>query len=112
MADTDLRAVYERYLAALNARELDRMSEFAHDTLTFNGDTISRDDYVAAIRGHLAAVDGFAWHLEDLVVEGDVVATRLTDTGTPVREWLGLRPSGASIEATEFCVYRFRDGRF
>lgn len=111
MSDLDLRAVYERYLAAINAHEFDRMGEFAHETLTFNGEVISRDDYVDAILGHLEAVDGFAWHLEDVIVEGDRVSTRLRDTGTPVKEWLGLQPTGASVEFTEFCVYRFREGR-
>ena len=47
---------------------------------------------------------GFAWHLEDVIVEGDRVSTRLRDTGTPVKEWLGLQPTGASAEFTEFCV--------
>ena len=31
ISNLDLRAVFERYLAAINAREFDRMNEFAHD---------------------------------------------------------------------------------
>ncbi|WP_374947626.1 ester cyclase [Agreia sp.] len=111
MTDIDLRAIYARYLAALNAREFERMSEFAHETLTFNGEVISRDDYTAEIKAHLDAVDEFAWNLEDIVVEGDRVSVRLRDTGTPVKEWLGLQPTGSRVEFTEFGVYRFREGR-
>lgn len=111
MTHFDLRAIYQRYLAALNAREFDGMSEFVHETLTFNGGAISRNDYTGAIKGHLERVDGLAWHLENIIVEGEHVSTRLRDTGTPVKEWLGLQPTGATVEFTEFCIYRFREGR-
>ncbi|SDD19157.1 ester cyclase [Auraticoccus monumenti] len=114
MSDTQvhLHEVYHRYIEAINNRELDRMHEFAHDQLTFNGEPVSRDDYVAAIQGHLAAVEDFVWRLDDLVIEGDRVAARLTDTGTPVTEWLGLQPTGKAVEFTEYAFYHFRDGRF
>ena len=62
--------------------------------------------------GHLAAVKDFVWRLDDLVIEGDRVAARLTDTGTPVTEWLGLQPTGNAVEFTEYAFYHFRDGRF
>jgi len=110
--DQDLRATYQRYLDDLNHRRFDRMHEYAHDRLTFNDEPLSRDDYVAAIRGHLDAVPDLAWHLEDLVLDGDRVAVRIIDTGTPLAEWLGLAPTGASVKFTEYAFYRFRDGRF
>lgn len=112
MSDTDLRALYLRYIDAINNREFDRMHEFAHDQLTFNGGPITREQYVEAMQGHLAAVDDFVWRLDDLVVEDDRVAARLTDTGVPSAEWLGLTPTVRSVEFTEYAFYRFRDGRF
>jgi predicted ester cyclase len=112
MSTTDLRAVYAEYLRAANAREWHRMAEFAHDTVIFNGETVSRDDYVAAMRQAVDSVPNLVWHLDDLVVEGDRVAARLTDTGTPVQEWLGLQPTGRDVTFTECAFYHFRDGRF
>jgi predicted ester cyclase len=88
------------------------MAEFAHDTVIFNGETVSRDDYVAAMRQAVDSVPNLVWHLDDLVVEGDRVAARLTDTGTPVQEWLGLQPTGRDVTFTECAFYHFRDGRF
>lgn len=58
------------------------------------------------------AVDNFTWRLDDVVAEGDKVAARLTDTGTPVRTWLGLGPTGESVTFSEFAFYQFRYGRF
>ena len=109
---TDLRKLYGDYIASLNERRLGDMHLFAHDNLTFNGQPVSRADYVAAIAGHLAAVPDFHWHVEDLVIEGNNVAVRLVDHGTPVKEWLGLQPAGIKVELTEYAFYRFRDGRF
>lgn len=112
MSRADLRQVYLAYLEAANARDFHRMAEFAHDTVVFNGDPVSRDDYVDAMRQAVASVPDLVWRLEDLVVEGDRVAVRLTDTGTPVEEWLGLRPTGRGVTFTEYAFYHFRDGRF
>ncbi|GAA3924126.1 ester cyclase [Actinoplanes auranticolor] len=112
MSATDLRKVYLDYLRAANARELHRMAEFAHDTIVFNGEPVSRDDYVAAMQQAIDSVPDLVWHLEDLIIEGNRVAVRLTDTGTPVKEWLGLQPTGRDVTFTEYAFYHFRDGRF
>ncbi|MEU8607753.1 ester cyclase [Actinoplanes sp. NPDC048791] len=112
MGSTDLRKVYRDYLDAVNARELHRMAEFAHDTIVFNGEPVSRDDYVAALQQAMDSVQNLVYHLEDLIIEGDRVAARLTDTGTPVKEWLGLQPTGRDVTFTEYAFYHFRDGRF
>ncbi|WP_413804842.1 ester cyclase [Streptomyces sp. OE57] len=112
MSTQDLRRLYLDYIEAINAREFHRMAEFAHDNLVFNGESVSRDDYVATMQQHMDAVDNFVWRLDDLVIEGDRVAARLTDTGTPVKPWLGLEPTGRSVTFTEYAFYHFRDGRF
>src|SRR3954464_1633122 len=101
MSTTDLRKVYLDYIEAVNARELHRMAEFAHDTIIFNGETVSRDDYVAAMQQALDSVQNFVWRLDDLIIEGDRVAARLTDTGTPVKEWLRLQPTRRDVTFTE-----------
>ncbi|KQO05438.1 hypothetical protein ASF06_18225 [Agreia sp. Leaf244] len=110
--EDDLKTTYLSYIEAINLRQFDRMSEFAHDRLTFNGESVTREDYVATMRGHMDAVKDFVWKLEDLVIQGDHVAARLTDTGTPVKTWLGIEPTGAEVEFTEYAFYHFRDGRF
>jgi predicted ester cyclase len=112
MSITDLRKVYLAYLEAANAREFHRMAEFVHDTIIFNGEPVSRDDYVAAMQQAVDSVQNFAWRLDDLIIEGDRVAARLSDTGTPVKEWLGLQPTGREVTFTEYAFYHFRDGRF
>ncbi len=112
MSAADLRTIYVDYLQAANDREFHRMAEFVHDTLVFNGDPVSRDDYVAAMRQAVDSVRDYTWRLDDLVIEGERAAARLTVTGTPVREWRGLQPTGRDVTFTECAFYHFRDGRF
>jgi predicted ester cyclase len=107
-----LRELYRRYLSLLNDRELDELSTLFHDQVTLNGRPITRDDVMAAMRYTTTeAVPDLAWAAQDVVVEGDRLAARLIDTGTPVKEWLGVRPTGGSFEVDEAAFYRIRDGR-
>ncbi|GAA1185562.1 ester cyclase [Pseudonocardia alaniniphila] len=112
MSGTDLRNFYERYIEALNAHEFDRMDEFVHDTITLQSEPGTRDDLVAQLRGITDAVPDFHWETQELAIDGDRLAARLINTGTPVKEWLGAAPSGASIKIVEFAIYTVRDGRF
>jgi len=111
MSGGDLRGFYRRYLEMLNAREFDRLDEFFHERVTMNGVPGSREQILASLREHTGAVPDLTWQLEELVVEGDRLAARLLDTGTPAQEWLGLAPTGAAVELTECAFYRVRDGR-
>ncbi|MET8092223.1 ester cyclase [Micromonospora sp. NPDC005220] len=40
------------------------------------------------------------------------MAARLIDTGTPIAQWNGLAPTGASVKFAETAFYEVQDGRF
>jgi predicted ester cyclase len=115
MTETDTAAVrrwYERYIAALNAHEFDGMHEFINDTTTVNGMSATRDDLIAYQKGDVDAVPDLHWELLEVLFDGDRLAARLTNTGTPAREWLGVAATGKSFEITEYAIYEVKDGRF
>jgi hypothetical protein len=68
MSAGDLSSWYLRYLTPLNKHRLDGMEQFIADRIVLNGEPGRR---------------------------GDVLAVRVVNTGTPVKEWLGVPPSGA-----------------
>ena len=108
MSRTDeLITIWRDYLAALNNRDIGALPRFFHDSLQFNGTTVSLTDYSAAIQSNLNAVPDFHWAIEDLTASENTVLARLTDTGTPTSNWLGNEPSGQAFTATEFAAYRF-----
>ncbi|MEV5980911.1 ester cyclase [Streptomyces sp. NPDC052114] len=112
MSDAELRDFFRRYIAALNAHEFHRMTEFIHDTLVMNGRPVTRDDVVADQEGHADAVPDFTWRVLDVAIDGDRVAARLFNWGTPVKEWFGVPPTGATVEYAEYAFHKVRDGRF
>lgn len=112
MSDTDLREFFQRYIDALNTHEFRRMTEFIHDELIMNGRPVTRDEVIAELEGHGAAVPDFTWRVQDLAVEGDRVAARLFNRGTPAKEWFGLAPTGGTVEYAEYAFHKVRDGRF
>ncbi|WP_197376042.1 ester cyclase [Mycolicibacterium baixiangningiae] len=112
MSDIDLREFYRRYIEALNAHEFDRMDEFIHDQTIHHGHPGTRDDVIADLNGIVDAVPDFHWEVLELVINGNRLAVRATNTGTSVKEWLGVAPNGKSFEIVEYALYEVRDGRF
>jgi predicted ester cyclase len=112
MSRNDLEAFFMRYIAVLNTHEMDRMTEFIHPELTQHGETITRDEVIASLKRHVAAVPDFKWRVVDLAIEGDTVAARLFNIGTPTGTWLGLEATGATVEYGEFAFHKVRDGKF
>lgn len=112
MTPEELRAFYQGYIDLANKREYHRMAEFAHDELILNGTPVKRDDMVAEFHKHTDAVPDFHWDIQDIIVQGDRIAARLVDTGTPIAPWNGFAPTGASVKFEEVGFYQIVDGRF
>ncbi|MBM9503318.1 ester cyclase [Actinacidiphila acididurans] len=112
MTGSDLRDWYMRYAEALNAHEFDRMDEFISDQVLLGGQPGTRDDVVTVLKGIVDAVPDIHWEVNELLFDHDGIAVRAINTGTPVKEWLGVPASGASFEIVEYAIYKVRDGRF
>lgn len=112
MANESLRAWYDRYVAALNAHEFDGMDEFINDQVMLNGEPGTRDDVLAVQKHDVDAVPDLHWELQEILFDRDRIAIRAINTGTPVKEWLGVPPSGKSFEIVEYAIYKVSDGRF
>ena len=112
MAENDLRSWYLRYAEALNRHELDGMDEFINDEVQLDGLPGKREDVVAALKGIFDAVPDFHWEIKELLIDRDRIAVRVINTGTPVKEWLGVPATGKSFEIAEHVIYTVGDGRF
>ncbi|MEU8348290.1 ester cyclase [Streptomyces sp. NPDC048845] len=112
MSDSNLHDFYKRYVEALNAREFDRMDEFVHESIIMHSEPSSREALVAQLNSIVDAVPDFHWEVQEFAVNGDSLAVRAINTGTPAKEWLGAAPTGKPIEIVEYAIYRVRDGKF
>lgn len=112
MTESEMRDWYMRYVEALNAYEFDRMDEFISDEVLLGDYPGTRDDVVKVLKGIADAVPDIHWEVDELLFDRDGIAMRAINTGTPVKEWLGVPPSGASFKIVEYAIYKVRDGRF
>jgi steroid delta-isomerase-like uncharacterized protein len=69
------------------------------------------DGYQEIIAMMRAGFPDIQWTLEELIVEGDRVAARFTMRGTHLGSFLGVPPSGKTIEVKAVNFYRFADGQ-
>ncbi|GAA0985903.1 hypothetical protein GCM10009555_062190 [Acrocarpospora macrocephala] len=112
MSDSALDNFYQRYIEVLNRHEFDRMVDFVEDHVTLNSMPSTRDEIIAVLSGITDAVPDFQWTTQEVVIDGNRLAARLINTGTPIKEWLGAKPNGNSFRIVEFAVYEVREGRF
>ncbi|MEU1361111.1 ester cyclase [Micromonospora zamorensis] len=112
MTDNDMRDWYLRYIATLDAHELDRMDEFIADEVMLNGEPGTREDVLADMRSIINAIPDMHWEVQELLFDRDRIAARVVNTGTPAKGWLGVAPTGRSFEIVEYAIYKVNDGRF
>lgn len=112
MLGMDLHAFFNRYIDVLNARKFQQLRDFMHDDLIVNGQLRTRDQMIEILEGHIDAVPDLVWRPRDVAIDRDQVAARFLNSGTPVKEWLGAKPTGATVEYAEHVFHKVRDGRF
>jgi predicted ester cyclase len=112
MADSELREWYLRYAAAVTEHRFDDIHEFIDDKVTAYGVTYTRDQVIDNFRAITDAVPDMSWEVTELLFDRDGIASRAINRGTPVKEWLGVKPTGRSFEVVEFTIYKVADGKF
>jgi predicted ester cyclase len=104
--DEDRAAVeerYRRYLAYCNERRFAELGEFVAADVRVGGERVGLRRYGDGLAGVVRMFPDFHWTLERLVVEGEWMSARLTDTGTA--------RDGRRIAIQEFALYRLSEGR-
>jgi len=112
MSNPNLRDFYDRYIAGLNSRNFAIMDQFIHDEVTLNGKPATRQDILAVLRDEAGSVPDLHWELTNLIIDGDRVGAQLINTGTPAKQFVGVKPTGKSFKVVEYAVYQIIDGRF
>ena len=112
MTSYHLQDFYQRYIAALNERNFSFVAVLIPDQVSVNGKPYKREDVLAGLQWLTDVVPDYKWHIEDLFIDGERIAVRLRDTGTPVKTFFGAEPTGASIEFTEFASYKVQGDQF
>ncbi|NAZ87111.1 ester cyclase [Kineococcus indalonis] len=107
----ELVALYERYLACCNERRFEDLGEFVSDRVSGSAPVDGLAAYVEGVRAVVVGFPDYRWELQEVVVEGDTIAARLTGEGTHTGPFSGTAPTGRRIRVQELVTYRFADGR-
>jgi predicted ester cyclase len=111
MTNAELETRYREYLDALNQRRLDDLVHYVHDQLTYNGKSLTRQQYRDMIATDIAAIPDLVFDAHIIVADDHRVACRLVFHCTPRHTFLGFAPNGERLSFTEHVFYHFIDGR-
>ncbi|WP_130734043.1 nuclear transport factor 2 family protein [Flavobacterium sp. J27] len=110
---TVMRNFYQRYIEAANNRDFETIASMVSEDVLINGKKTKKEESIAGFKQVFDMIPNHKWHIEDLYIDGERLAVRLRNTGTPKENSvLGINPDGKSVEFTEFASYRIHNGKF
>ncbi|WP_432545073.1 ester cyclase [Kineococcus sp. SYSU DK002] len=107
----DVLALYERYLTCCNEHRVDELGEFVAEQVSGSGPIDGLAAYIDGVRAVCTAFPDYRWQVQQVIIEGDTIAARLTGHGTHSAPFSGIAPTGRRITVQELVVYRVADGK-
>ena len=113
-SDANKALLKRLYDEVINGRNLDLIDELLADDFVeheeFPGVPPTREGVKQTFAMFYAAFPDIHFRVDDIVAEGDVVAARVTVTGTHEGEFLGIPATGRAVEVTAMDFVSFQNG--
>lgn len=113
MSTEENKALVRRYIETWNRGDLAGMAQFWSPHMvhhTRNG-SHGFDSVNSIVSTFMQAFPDLQFVIEDLVAEGDRVASRMTAYATHTGEYMGVQPTGRRVSCTVFGVARVAGGK-
>jgi predicted ester cyclase len=111
MTPDQMKAFYRRYNACCNDHNFAALDEFVAEDVRVNNRLVGLTQYKRSLERTIEAFPDYRWHLEQLIVEGEWLSARFTDTGTHRGKFLCVAPTGKPVRTMEFDEYRVVKGK-
>lgn len=115
MSTESNKAVVQRFREALDAGDLEgAMAVFAPNAVVHMSsapEPLSMDGFKQLGQVLLSAFTGSTSTVEDMIVEGDKVVSRLTFRGSHTGDLMGIPSTGKSVTISEIIIDRVADGK-
>jgi C-1 hydroxylase len=107
------KVLVRRMIDAWNKGDLAGMTTFWAPGMVHHsrGDTLAAEQVASAMGGVMEAFPDLKMTIEEMVAEGDKVASLLTLTGTHSGEFLGIPPTGKKVSVSLQGLVRIEDGK-
>ena len=102
---------YRNYIDCLNSENLEPLSDFIHDTLTYNGKETTLKEYKKNRLAERKAIPDLYYDIGLLVTDDNTIAARLNFNCTPVKEFMGIVPNGNKAIFSENVFYKIILGK-
>ena len=104
--------LFDRYVSALNERRRADALAIVADELDHNGERMTGADWWDRhIAANVEALPDYTWAVDEIILCGERVIVRYTDSGTLSRPWVGLTSIGTPIRFREYVIYTVRANR-
>lgn len=108
------RALIRRYFESWNANDVDALddmiAENAIDHMAYDGQQSGREGYRDFYRTWHSAFPGFQSEIEDMIAEGNRVATRWTFRGRHLGIYNGIAPTGREVSFVAVSIQLIENG--
>ena len=106
-----VRRIIEEVWNKGNLEILNELFDSNYVVHSTRGDTIGTDGLKQAITMFRSAFPDLHCTIEDMIAQGDKVASRITSMGTFKGELMGIAPTGKQVALTEALFHNFKDGK-
>lgn len=100
---------YRNYIDCLNKGNMEQLSDYVHDELTYNGEKTTLKDYKEERLKERDAIPDLFYDIGLLVTNEDTIASRLNFNCTPLKEFMGIIPNGKKAVFSENVFYQLTD---
>lgn len=111
---SSLGSLYTEYIDTINTLTMgDNLDKYCHPVVTHNDHTYSIDEYRMMIESSFDDIKGLHFAINDLVIDSksQYIGALLGFTGTPVKAFRGILPTGRDVQFSEHAFYRLRYGK-
>ena len=109
------KSLCDRFAEAWTKGDLAAMDELVAEDFVLHGAppgmAPGREGYKQFVKKHHTGFPDFHVTVDDVVVEGDKVARRVTWGGTHQGEYMGIAPTGKQASVTVITIERIEDGK-
>jgi predicted ester cyclase len=108
MIKTDLSDIYRDYIVCLNEQDWQKLEQFVHDEVRYNGQQIGIVGYRAMLERDFDEIPDLHFDIQLLISDPPYIASRLRFDCRPKGNFLGLHVNGKRVSFAENVFYEFR----